>query len=183
MLILSIISAIVFNSCKYECPGIDKSLLKWIPQEYGDGIKFYNQFNDTIVFIVNKKEYTDSYQVERQNKKSCDAIAALNAKSSLNYSQFNITFSKPIQFDFSLNINIGLVINDLEKTGGYGLEFSDINSLTESFTLNDKNYNSIIFETDTMTSNADIYKIILAENYGLLKFYEKSGAIWTLIEE
>lgn len=54
--ILLIISGILLNSCKYECPGIDKSLLKWIPQEYGDKIKFYNQFNDTIEFIVNQKE-------------------------------------------------------------------------------------------------------------------------------
>lgn len=82
-----------------------------------------------------------------------------------------------------MSVYIELENNNLEKIGGGNLEFSDINSLTESFTLDGKNYNSIILKTDTITSNAGIYKIILAENYGLLQFYEKSGTIWTLVED
>jgi hypothetical protein len=174
---------VLLNSCKYECPEIDKSLLKWIPQELGEKIRYYSQFNDTIEFIVNQKEYTDSYQTERQNKKSCSAIATLKAKSPINHSFFYITFHKGVQPEFYLNGNISLVANQLEKIGVCFFKFTDINSLTESFTLHDKSYNSIIFEADTMTSNALIYKIILAENYGLLKFFEKSGTTWTLIEE
>ena len=92
ILIIITFASILLNSCKYECPGFDKSLLVWMPQEYGDEIKFTNNDNsDTLVFTVNKKEYTDSYIVERQNKKSCDAIASLGAKNNFSNSNFSIS--------------------------------------------------------------------------------------------
>lgn len=181
ILIFIAFASILLNSCKYECPGFDKSLLVWMPKEYGDEIKFTNNDNsDTLVFTVNNKEYTDSYMTERQNKKSCDAVASLGAKNNFSNSNFYISIYNPYNSDIGISIYIYLIEEQLEKTGEQSISFTNINEIKEPIVINNKTYNAIIIENDTLINQNEIYKIILAENYGLLKFYEKSGIEWTL---
>jgi len=179
IILVALFGMFLLNSCKYECPCFDKSLLVWMPQEYGDKIQFTNQNNsDTLTFTVTKKEYTDSYKIQRQNRESCDAYAELIASNdALLYS---ISFDKPYQSDYILDGGIRLNYN---VAGGFTFSFSDINKLTKKYIINNKSYNAITFEQDTTANNNEIYKIILAEDYGLLQFYEKSGEVWTLIEK
>jgi len=181
LILLTLFGMFAMSSCKYECPCFDKSLLVWMPQEYGDEIKFTNHDNsDTLVFIVTKKYYSDSYKIERQNKKSCEANAELiteNIEDTLNYKLTIVTNYQNILTSIFGNIYVG------NKKGRFGIDEPNLKELIKSKTINNKNYNTITFEYDTTTNSAEIYKIILAENYGLLQFYEESGEVWTLIEE
>lgn len=181
IILIVLFGIIAMSSCKYECSCFDKSLLVWMPQDYGDKIQFTNQDNlDTLTFVVTKKSYTDSYKIERQNKQSCFPSAYLiadNFEDTLNYNLTIETDYKNILTQFFGSIYLG------NKKGTFGINDPNLKELVKSKTINNKNYNIITFENDTITNNNEIYKIILAENYGLLKFYEKSGKVWTLIEK
>ena len=180
MVPLIAIVSIPLNSCRYDCPCFDKSLLVWIPQEQGDKLEFTNKdYSDTLTFTVTKKYYSDNYKIERQNKQSCYPDAQLimeNNTDSLYYTLSIIT-----NYNNTLTSLFG-EINARQNKGYFGIDDCDLKNMTKKIIVIGKNYNALIFEKDTTTNDNKIYKIILAENYGLLKFYEKSGVEWTLIE-
>ena len=179
IILIVLFGIFAISSCKYECPSFDKSLLVWIPQNVGDEIQFTNQDNsDTLTFYVTQKSYTDSYKTERQNQESCSASAGLTANNDT--LQYSIYFNKPYNADYIFEGEIKLNSN---IAGVFSISFSDINNITKKIVINNNEYKAIIFENDTNTNDVEIYKIILAENYGLLQFYEKSGEVWTLIEK
>ena len=49
-------------------------------------------------------------------------------------------------------------------------------------TINGKFYNEVlVIERDTATYSENIWKIIIANNYGIIRFFDrKTGYVWTL---
>ena len=176
LLLLVLFAILSLSSCKYECPCFDKSLLVWMPQEYGNTIQFTNQDkSDTLTFYVTKKYYSDSYKIERQNRQSCYADAELITRNDTD----SLFYSLQISSDYNNTSSIVSEISVKQALGSFGI--NNINS--QEYILNNKSYKSLFLESDTTKTNDGIYKIILAENYGLLQIYEKTGEVWTLIEK
>lgn len=175
------ILALLANACKYECPGFDKSLLSWMPQNEGDTLNYINKNTDTLTFVVEKKNYSKSFKIERQNKKSCYSDAILDAFNTFTLTGFTIRFNESYSNNLSMSCTIN--INNKEKYGYFYYDnIKNLNNLSQKIKIDNKSYKeTIIFENDTINNSNKIYKAIVANHYGLVKFYENSGVEWSLL--
>ncbi len=183
ILISITIIAFLANACKYECPGFDRSLLSWMPQNEGDTLNYVNKNTDTLTFVVEKKDYSKSFKIERQNKKSCYSDANLYSKNQIHNSEINFSIVENWNNVLSICVNLYLLkYYETEKQGELCIETQNINNIIEALNIENKAYKeAIIFENDTINDSNNIYKAIIANNYGLIKFYEKSGVEWSLL--
>ena len=58
IILLLVLSVLFITNCRrsgYTYCTFDKDLLAWIPQEAGDYIKYYNNNNDSLVFVVDER--------------------------------------------------------------------------------------------------------------------------------
>ncbi len=181
ILISITIIALLTNACKYECPGFDKSLLSWMPQNEGDTLNYINENTDTLSFVVEKKNYSKSFKIERQNKKSCYSYAILDVFNTYTLTGFTIKFNE--SYSNNLSISFTINIDNKEKYGHFNFDnIKNLNNLSQEIEIDNKSYKeAIIFESDTINNSISIYKAIAANNYGLVKFYEKSGVEWSLL--
>jgi hypothetical protein len=184
-LIFLLIAVYFINSCKVECPCFDKSLLTWMPYDVGDVLTYVNQQNDTLSFTVKSKILSEEYKEKKRFEDECvsDAVFHLSDDfSTIAYSQYYFT----IDYDESgitIKYNIELLISDNVYCSGLGS--SNIECCLDTITINGEYYNeTIIIERDTINYSDEIWKVIVANNYGIIRFYDReTDYVWTLVDE
>ncbi|GAB4287483.1 MAG: hypothetical protein Kow0068_13280 [Marinilabiliales bacterium] len=184
-ILLLFVIVILMNSCKIECPSFDKSLLTWFPYEVGDQLMYTNQHNDTLIFSVKSKNLSESYKEKKRFEDECisDAVFYLSDDfSTIAYSQYYFT----IDYDESgitIKYNIELLISDNVYCSGSGS--SDIECCLDTITINNRLYQeAVIIERDTINFSDEIWKVIVANNYGIIKFHDReTGYEWTLVNK
>ena len=162
----------ILVSCKYTCPDFPESELKYIPYNLNDSIRYSNK-SDTIEFIV-----TDYYKTEENIVKTELPVMDLKCEEKANYStdknfkigcyikesydiskHFNVEFDSKNIFSFSL-------YNNYYEEGIIKREFK------EQFEINGIiYYNCIILEKEL--SQYLIWKIVKADNFGIIEIYHK----------
>ncbi len=174
---------ILTNSCKVECPCFNKNLLTWMPYEVDDELLYVNQQNDTLFFTVKSKILSEEYKEKKRFEEECFSKAEFEISDDLStsgydYTIYNYKDGATIDFKFSI-----LIHNNVYSSGGNS--FLDIDCCLDTMTINNKLYQeTITIERDTINFSDEIWKVIVANNYGIVKFYDKkTGYEWTLVEE
>lgn len=181
---LFILILFVFIGCKYECPGFDKTLITWIPYNIGDELTFSNQNSDTIKFIIVHKAISEEEKVKRScGSKCCESTANIIAESTYddNYKKNSLTYD--IVFTYMenwihSNISLGKYNNHNGMAG-----ITDFERHIDSMSINGFLFNEVVvLERDTLKFPDDeIWKVIVANNYGIVKFFDrKTGDEWIL---
>ncbi len=181
---LFILFLFVFIGCKYECPGFDKTLITWIPYNVGDELIFVNQQLDTLYLTVTTKSVSEEYEARRSCKnKCCDSKATIMANDEYddNYRQnafrIEITFTY-VENWMSSNINLEKYNNN----SGY-CSITNFENHIDTMSINGFLFNEVVvLERDTLRFPDDeIWKVIVANNYGIVKFFDrKTGDEWIL---
>lgn len=182
LLLISVLFVLV--SCEYECPGFDRKYLAWMPYNVGDELIFYNQNSDTIKFNVLRKEVSDEIKVPRScGSKCCDAYASITAKSTYdNYQRDYLRFR--IVFDYMGNsMHYEIYLGKYNKSTGK-CSIDNFENHIDTMTINNVFYEEVVvLERDIVKFPEDeIWKLIVANNYGIIKFYDKkTGDEWTAV--
>lgn len=172
------------QSCSKTCPKFDITLLRWFPLSINDKIYFQNQHGDTLIFTVFNKNVTDEYKESKCAKCDCEATASIESKGDKGYDlqALGVEF---LTYKNEINISIGLRIE--ESNGSLNIstnEFSNI--VLNNVIIDSVLYNEVLtFEKDTVTySDEEIWKVIVAKDYGVIKFYDKAtGFEWSLLKK
>jgi hypothetical protein len=183
--ILIIFVFVLLSSCYKKCPEFNKKYLSWMPYNIGDELIFINQNNDTLSFIINRKYVTDEHKIKRIGKCSCGtphAIAEGTSYEDNNYRNNGLTF----EINYANNINEGYMSFEI-FLGKYNNHLGycskrNFESYIDTMTINGFFYNEIVvLERDTINFTDEIWKVIVANNYGIVKFYDReTGDEWTL---
>lgn len=182
---LFILILFVFIRCKYECPGFDKTLLTWIPYNTGDELTFTNQNSDTIKFTIVRKAVSEEEKVKR----SCGSECCVSTANIIAESTYDDNYKKNLlYFEITISYNIGNFMHCkifLEKynnnNGMAGIRNFELH--IDTMTINGFLFNEVVvLERDTLRFPDDeIWKVIVANNYGIVKFYDrKTGDEWIL---
>lgn len=190
---LYIITLILFlffaQSCKEKtriCPCFPEKYLTWLPYENQNQIKFTN-LQDTIVFFIEDFYKSEEYEIDSKLDVSC-------------HSEANFITQKQATTNYILNGKISTIENENYLKFQYYInqdnltdEFTfriidnEINYATEIFenlVINQKDYNNVIYlNKDTLNNNVIISDLYIAENFGIVKFKERDGTEWLLINE
>ncbi len=169
---------LIITGCKYNCPGFDEKLLSWMPYEENDTITYISQQNDTITFQINKYSVSNSYETTRKNRDYCASDASFY---TIDNEGKVCGVGTWISMDNNkTNINVSVNINN--NKGEIDKTVKNITDAVETLSINGKQYDEVlIFEQDTIKQDDEIWKIILANNYGIIQFYDRvTGYIWTL---
>lgn len=163
------------TGCDIQCQGFDTKFLSWMPYELNDKLVYFNQNNDTIVFTINQKEIFDGYETSFKNRKYCTSEMSIGDASSDRGLGVNIINNSEL-----IILSAATRINN--NSGSIYLETENLENEIKELTINDKIFEeTIILELDTTTQNMEIWKIIIAKNYGIVQFFDrKSNEIWTL---
>ena len=180
-IVLSLIIIIaIISSCKnqQECPAFDRNLLVWAPYEKNDTIKFENNKNDTINFIISEKTIYDHKGIYKNGCFSECSVYCVDNGKEFNYKIHNYC-DDCIQFSLNIFLN--------NKSGSFSLDTDKLNDniINETAIDNKKYTNVIIIKTDTIKypNLSHFWKIIIAKNKGVVKFYDRiDNETWTLIE-
>jgi hypothetical protein len=177
--ILILLISMFVTSCNYHCPGFDKDLLVWMPYETGDELVYTNQQNDTLKFTINQKEISEPYETSHKNRNYCVSNAMFYATDD----NMNGVSAEIINDRDYLSVSVSAKVND--SSGFDYLKIKDIASIIQQYTIASKLYEEVlIFEKDTITNDDDIWKIILAKNYGIIQFHDRETEdVWTLSHE
>jgi hypothetical protein len=173
----------ILISCRgsKQCPPLDRNLLVWIPYEKDDAIRFVNAKNDTIQFKVSEKEIYDDLG---KYKDLCDSKVSVIFQDNENEFIYTIYNS----FDNSIIFNISMYF--FNKSGVFDYSLKNYSSLQEQIIhdtiIDNQNYsNAIMISVDTIKypDLSHFWKIIIAENKGIVKFYDRiDNETWTYIE-
>lgn len=173
---LLIIGLLFLASCKKQCPPFDRSLLGWIPYQVDDTVGFTSNANDSIFFIITDKEIID----DESTYGSCDKCGC-SSNSSMYYEEIiNGDYFISERIINEKNNSIALVISVYmnEKAGEFSLITDDFHShVVDELIINNKTYNNlIIIESDTIKhpNYSEYWKIILAENKGIVKIFGRA---------
>lgn len=183
-LFLFLLIFFVFAGCKYECPGFDKTLLTWMPYNIDDELVFINQNNDTILFTIIHKAVSKEEKVKRScGIKCCTSTANIIAESPTAYNYKKNSFTYEIVFTYMENwIQCEISLSKYNNnSGSVGLRNFELH--IDTITINNFFFNEVVvLEKDTLTFPDDeIWKVIVANNYGIVKFYDrKSRDEWIL---
>ncbi len=181
-----LIAIFFINSCKIECPCFDESLLTWMPYEVGDRLTYVNQQNDTLSFTVKSKILSEEYKERKRFEDECSSDAEFEINDDLSTSGYRFVINKYIQ-NIGIQYEFGLLIDDNVNNPNYssGYGSSNIECCLDTITINDKFYNEvIIIERDTIIFSDEIWKVIVANNYGIIRFYDReTDYVWTLVDE
>jgi hypothetical protein len=174
---------IASHSCKVECPCFDEKLLTWMPYDINDKLMYMNQQNDTLVFFVKSKTLSVEYKEKVRFKEDCTSEAYFKINDELLSSGFEY-FIREDTKDVVISCYFGLLIQDNIYSSG-DCSFSNIYCCLDTMTINNKLYDEVFtIERDTINFSDEIWKVIVANNYGIVKFYDReTGYEWTLIEE
>ena len=169
---------LLLTSCEYNCPNFDENLLSWMPYKKNNSLIYTNQQHDTISFQINKVDISDGYTTSRKNRNCCESRAIVGEVNNLKGIGCEI-----ILLENSLSIQVSIRIGN--NNGLNFLETNDIYSDTQILSINNKQYSEVlVFERDTIKYDDEIWKIILANNYGIVQFYDReTGYIWTLQDD
>jgi hypothetical protein len=179
-ILILLISLFVFvTGCDYNCPGFDKDLLVWMPYETGDELVYINQRDDTLTFTINQKEISEPYETSHKNRNYCVSNAMFYATDH----NMNGVSTEIINDRDYLSVSVSAKVND--NSGLDYLKIEDIASIIQQYTIASKLYEEVlIFEKDTITNDDEIWKIILAKNYGIIQFHDReTNDVWTLKHE
>lgn len=181
-LIFLLLAIFFINSCRnIECPCFDKSQLTWMPYEVGDRLIYVNQQNDSLIFTVKSKHLSETYKEKKRFEDDCisNAVFHLSDTERSQY-YFNIDNNEA---GTSITCKISLQISD--NVFSSGIASSYIEGKLDTMTINGKFYNEVlVIERDTVTYSENIWKIIIANNYGIIRFFDrKTGYVWTLSVE
>ena len=175
-----IIFVIVLSTCNKDCIKFDRDLLTWIPYNIGDEIYFTNQNNDTLTFIINEADIYDDESYCRCEK--CECVSYASFSTAVNIEDFINGEISVIENNIKI-MSFGIRVGD--SNGYHSLSGSNIFNDTISYSINNVTYNEVLlFEVDTILQpKHEIWKIIVANNYGVIKFYDRyTGHEWTLVE-
>lgn len=185
-LIFLLIVIFFINSCKVECPCFDKSLLTWMPYEVGDRLTYVNQQNDTLSFTVKSKILSEEYKEKKRFEDECVSDAVFDINDDLSTSGYRFVINKDMQ-NIGIHYEFGLLIDNNVNNPIYssGICSSNIECCLDTITINDKFYNEvIIIERDTINYSDEIWKVIVANNYGIIRFYDReTDYVWSLVDE
>ena len=186
-ILILLIFMVFLNGCYEKCPPFNKDLLTWMPSEEGDVLKYSNQQNDTLTFTVYGKSLSEDYR-NRGYRCSSEASLSLWNDSSATYS---VSMNCYEDISVSLSSSFFLIIDFEERIYSGGSHYvDDIECCIDTLTVDNVFYNeTITMECDTIlypsteSDNYRIWKAIVANNYGVIKFYDRyTGYEWTLVE-
>jgi hypothetical protein len=190
---LYIITLILFlffaQSCKEKtriCPCFPEKYLTWLPYENQNQIKFTN-LQDTIVFFIEDFYKSEEYEIDSKFDVSCHSEANFitQKQATTNYilNGISTVFENSDDATFQYYINN----NNLTDEFTFRIIDNEINYATEIFenlVINQKDYNNVIYlNKDTLNNNVIISDLYIAENFGIVKFKERDGTEWLLINE
>ena len=171
----------ILISCKgnKQCPPFDRELLVWIPYEKDDTIKFVNTENDTIMFRVSEISIFDDlskYKYGCFSEYSC--LFVLDVNNSMYYKIIN-------ECEDCVTLNLGIALN--EKNGSFAFNTNNFETkITKDTIIGNQNYSNIIMlsvDTVKYPNLSHYWKIIIAKNKGIVKFYDRiDNEVWTYIE-
>ena len=144
-----------------------------MPYETSDELVYTNQDNDTLRFTINQKEISEPYETHK-GRNACNSnfdIASIGETGSL-------SFSYTVFNDYTtVAVSVNSCFNNIKT--------NNLNSETEQIYIENSHYSQgLIFEKDTITNDDEIWKIILAKNYGIIQFHDReTEAVWTLRHE
>jgi predicted DNA binding protein len=173
-IVLISLFVLAVSSCNYSCPGFDTELLKWMPYELDDELIYTNQYDDTLIFRIYQKEISESYETSHKNRNYCESHLYYDIAEISNQS-INMIFRIN---KLENNTSIGIEINIQNNSGFFYIETENLN--TKIITLESNSYETITFENDTIGDDNEIWKVILAKNYGIIQFYDREADfVWT----
>ena len=179
ILITFILTILISCGGNKDCPLFDRDLLVWIPYENGDVIKFVNTKNDTISFNVSEKEIYDHIgKVKHACFSEVTSQFIIDVDSSMYYKIYN-------ECEDCITFDLGIAIND--KRGCFSLKTNNIKfNIIKDTIIDNHNYINIIeIKTDPIKypNLTHYWKIIIAENKGIVKFYDRiDNEVWTFID-
>lgn len=188
LVILMVIIGI--SGCKKKCGSFDDKLLPWIAFQQKEHLTFSDQFSDSLRFDEIIEYESSEYNAENYISEPCFSSAVFMAVFSSNethklYFQIDearnkIRISLDIRYPYGYD---SIYMYDYEKTGHFEREYKSLDAAIQSVTINGKEYTeALVFEEDTTQSAEDVWKCIIIKNHGVMQFYERGGAVWTLNE-
>ena len=174
----------ILVSCKKECHPFNRDLLCWLPYSLSDTLKFINNSNDTISFVVdNKSIIDDTRKYGPCVKCGCESSAMFDAKSLQNSEN---SISEGILYESATYITFLMSIYYNNKRGEFSLITKNFNeNVIPSIVIDNHEYKDVlIIDIDTIKypNLSDFWRIILSKDIGFVKFYEKGSMnSWTLI--
>ncbi len=179
-IILIILSILISCRGNKQCPPLDRNLLVWIPYEKDDTIKFVNTKNDTIQFKVSEKEIYDDLTKYKYGCESRVSIIYQNIENEFLYRIYN-------SCEDCIRFNISLFFFNKGGVFDYPLTYTEFQKLVIKDTIIDNShyYNVLIIQNDTIEhpNLSNFWKIIIVENKGIVKFYDRiDNEVWTFTE-
>ena len=184
-----LIFVVFLNGCYEKCPPFNEDLLTWMPSEKGDVLKYSNEQNDTLTFTAFGKSISEEYR--KRSAIRCSSQASLALRDNNNYDTYSVSMIYYEDNKVSLISSFSLIIDFEERIYSLGsFNIDDIECCIDTLTVNNVFYNeTITMECDTILHPSTksyyyrIWKAIVANNYGVIKFYDRyTGYEWTLIE-
>jgi len=154
-----------------------------MPYNIGNELIFVNQHLDTLYLTVTTKSVSEEYEARRSCKNKCcgsDATIRANDEYDDNYRKnalkFEIVFTYMESWIHS-SISLGKYNNHKGMAG-----ITNFENHIDTMTINGFFFNEVVvLERDTIKFTDEIWKVIVANNYGIVKFYDrKSGDEWIL---
>jgi len=189
--IIFVLLILTFDSCTYHCPAFDENILKWLPYQIGDTLKYSNK-SDTLKFIVNnnhKDGRISSKSVIPLMDVRCTSTAFFRTtiQNELCISEYCIE-QKYLSIRFnekdSLAINTTCLdtYNPEHNVQIYNTNRKPNLKYFDNYQIENKTISNIFeISIDTTLYSDRIWKIILAKGFGVVQFQERNGNIWTKI--
>ena len=177
-------------SCKKQkdCPPFSSSDLEYIPYETGDSLNFINQQGNAYQIIITGIDQSEAYDYEcRDLHGICPCINYAEVISTNTETHDPVVFLRFEQSDVSDMQYFKYQVMD------YHFEFDFRNELPyiedfpfiqfhDSLLVSGGFYYNVVEINNTDDPVSVISKVFFNENHGILKFIEKSGTDWSLLD-
>lgn len=167
----ALLSLILLSCNDTYCPSFPEILWVYLPYEQGDSISFTN-LQDTVHFIIDEKNSSDSYSFPWNCKCECGADATI--KTNLNE-----------QIGFQLEFNINIINNQDRTTFSVSCSTNDY-LFIQLEGVNPFNASIQNFEDTLILKNTNLQGRIndlkLVKNLGLAEFFDATrDCVWTMV--
>lgn len=193
--LLPLVFAVCFFSCNKvtDCPPYPYNYLEWLPYDNGGHVTFRSE-KASQTYMFDDVFQTKQYTIGRNEACNCEAFAHANSSiDSTGNIQLRCTSEKQtIRFNFAFEFqHYGMLANYYVPRNIDRFAFSIKNDGTiENATLRDSVMiggrrfdNVIIVEIDTIfVSTAQIYKLYLAKEHGVVRYDYRSGESFVLAD-
>ena len=174
------------HGCK-TCPQYNKDLLSWQPYQVGDTVRFESADNDSIIFEIIAHNLGGGERYKGNCECVCKVYSTIHAVSPYDdqhYFNFTMNIINDDQLIVEINESFFSCTPDFDS-GTYHMEYFKYNQSLKKWDTADfkltsrhisgKHYPDVIeIEVDTnIYPHYSIYKIFVADDYGMVSFIEK----------